>query len=103
MTFAYPWTYTSRRSAVMAPTGMVATSHPLAATVGYDVLRDGGTAADAAVATAAMLSLVEPHNTGIGGDAFALTQFDGRYEALNGSGGAGYSGIIRCRSGKSGK
>ncbi|MFC7229766.1 gamma-glutamyltransferase family protein [Salinirubellus salinus] len=88
MTFAYPWTYTSRRSAVMAPTGMVATSHPLAATVGYDVLRDGGTAADAAVATAAMLSLVEPHNTGIGGDAFALTQFDGRYEALNGSGGA---------------
>jgi gamma-glutamyltranspeptidase/glutathione hydrolase len=72
----------------MAPTGMVATSHPLAASVGYDVLRDGGTAADAAVATAAMLSLVEPHNTGIGGDAFALTQFDGRYEALNGSGGA---------------
>ncbi|WP_255197424.1 gamma-glutamyltransferase family protein [Halorarius litoreus] len=88
MTFEYPWTYRSRRSAVMAPNGMVATSHPLAATVGYDVLRDGGTAADAAVATAAMLSLVEPHNTGIGGDAFVLTQFDGRYGALNGSGGA---------------
>ncbi len=86
MEFTYPWGFNSRRSAPMATNGMVATSHPLAARAGVKVLEDGGTAADAAVATAAVLNVVEPHMTGIGGDMFALTQFDERYEALNGSG-----------------
>ena len=86
MDFEYPWQFTGRRSAVMAPNGMVATSHPLATRTGTQILENGGTAADAAVATAAVLNVVEPHMTGIGGDMFALTQFDGEYRALNGSG-----------------
>lgn len=86
MEFEYPWEFTGRRSPVMATGGMVATSHPLAARTGARVLEDGGNAADAAVACAAVLGVVEPHMTGIGGDVFALAQFDGSYAALNGSG-----------------
>jgi gamma-glutamyltranspeptidase/glutathione hydrolase len=86
--FEYPWRFDSRRSAVMSTEGMVATSHPVAAGAGARVLEEGGTAADAAVTTAAVLNVVEPGMTGIGGDMFALTHFDGDYEALNGSGGA---------------
>lgn len=70
----------------MATNGMVATSQPLAARAGLEILEAGGTAADAAVTTAAVLDVVEPHMTGIGGDMFALTYFDGEYAALNGSG-----------------
>lgn len=84
--FDYPWQFISRRSAVMGKNGMVATSHPLAAQVGVQTLQQGGNAADAAVATAAMSNFVEPHMTSIGGDMFALTHFDGEFKALNGSG-----------------
>ncbi len=82
---------TSRRSNVLAGRGMVATSQPLAAMAGLRILLDGGNAADAAVATAATLAVVEPMSTGIGGDAFALF-YDAhaapgaRITALNGSG-----------------
>jgi len=67
---------------------MVATSQPLAALAGLRVLMDGGNAVDAAVTTAAMLNVVEPMSTGVGGDCFALI-FDaniGQVSALNGSG-----------------
>lgn len=72
----------------MCRNGAVATSQPLAAAAGLDVLRRGGTAADAAVAMAAVLAVVEPMSTGIGGDAFALVYEakTGKVHALNASG-----------------
>jgi gamma-glutamyltranspeptidase/glutathione hydrolase len=67
---------------------MVASSQPLASEAGVGILRDGGNAADAAVATAAMLALTEPTSTGLGGDCFALFYdgASGKITALNGSG-----------------
>ncbi len=83
-----PFTYASRRSPVYARRGMVASSQPLAAQAGIDILALGGNAADAAVATAAALNVTEPSSTGIGGDCFAL-YYDANSQsisALNGSG-----------------
>ena len=76
------------RSEVMARNGMVATSQPLAAQVGLDILKKGGNAVDAAVAVSAMLNLVEPMNVGVGGDLFAIIYIakENKLYTLNASG-----------------
>lgn len=76
------------RSAVFAQNGMCATSHPLAAQVAIDILKQGGNAMDAAVAGAVLLGYCEPQMTGLGGDCFALFSPAGSNETLafNGSG-----------------
>lgn len=66
--------------------GAAATSHPLAAQAGEELLREGGTAVDAAVGMAAALTVVEPTSNGIGSDAFALVWAEGKLHGLNGSG-----------------
>ena len=86
--------YPSSREPVVAR-NMVATSNPVAASAGLEILRRGGTAIDAAIATAACMTVVEPTTNGLGGDAFALV-WDGdtptmpsdrwRVHGYNGSG-----------------
>lgn len=78
--------YPSNRNLVYGKKGMAATSHPLAAEAGRDILRDGGNAVDAAVAMAAALTVLEPTSNGIGGDAFAIFAKDGNIFGLNASG-----------------
>jgi gamma-glutamyltranspeptidase/glutathione hydrolase len=77
-----------QRSVVMARDGMVATSQPLATEAGVSILKKGGNAFDAAIATALTLGVVEPMSTGIGGDAFFLYSCaaDGKIYGVNGSG-----------------
>ncbi|MEM9147973.1 MAG: gamma-glutamyltransferase, partial [Pseudomonadota bacterium] len=77
--------YPSRRSAVMAD-NLVASSQPLAAEAGLSMLRRGGNAADAAVAAAITLTLVEPTGNGVGSDAFAILWDGERLHGLNASG-----------------
>lgn len=80
--------YPSRRSLVYGTRGMVATSQPLAAQAGLDMLKKGGNAVDAAIATAACLTVVEPSGNGIGSDAFAIVCMNGKLHGLNSSGSA---------------
>jgi len=74
------------RNIHIARHGMVGTSQPLAAQAGLTILQKGGNAIDAAIATAACLTVVEPTSNGIGGDAFALVWTGGKLHGLNSSG-----------------
>lgn len=92
--------FSSRRSTVYALNGLVATSQPLAAEAGVHILRSGGNAFDAAVATAAVLNVVEATSTGLGGDVFALYRTaDGQVGGMQSNGGApAAASIDRVRS-----
>ena len=78
----------AERSAVQSPSGMVTSPHHLASEAGADVLSAGGTAVDAAIATAAVLGVIYPHMTGMGGDAFWLIHdsLTGKVRYLDGGG-----------------
>jgi len=78
----------STRSEVIAENGMVATSHPLATQVGIDILKKGGNAIDAAIASNAAIGLMEPTGNGIGGDLFAIiwVEKEKKLYGLNASG-----------------
>ena len=85
MPFDYDFPYRSQRMPVMAG-NVVATSQPLAAQAGLTMLQRGGNAVDAALAAAICLTVVEPTNNGIGGDAFAMVWDGTKLHGLNGSG-----------------
>ena len=78
--------YPSRRSVIYGRKGMVCTSQPLAAQAGLDIIKQGGNAIDAAIATAACMTVLEPTSNGIGSDAFALVWTKGELHGLNASG-----------------
>ncbi len=82
--------------AVYAPRGVVATSQPLASQAGLQILDRGGNAVDAAVAAAAVLNVVEPYMTGLGGDMFAILWSE-RERRLVGINGSGRSGSLMTR------
>jgi gamma-glutamyltranspeptidase/glutathione hydrolase len=88
LSFERPNRFGPSRSPVMARHGIVVTSQPLAAEVGIEILRQGGNAVDSAVAAAAMLNVLEPMSTGVGGDAFAIIYEakTGKVRGLNASG-----------------
>src|SRR6516162_8948168 len=91
-----PTPYQSGRSVVMAPHGMVATSQPLAAQVGLDILRKGGNAIDAAIAVNATLGVVEPMSCGVGGDLYAIV-WDSKTQKLYGLNASGRSPYLATR------
>ena len=86
----------TKRSIVMGMNGVVAAESTIAANAGLDILKKGGNAIDAAVATAAMMNVVAPMNTGVGGDAFMMVYLadEQKLVGLNASGRSAY-GVTR--------
>src|SRR6185312_16044254 len=84
------------RPATLAPNGLVTSPHSLASSAGVDVLRAGGSAIDAALAASAVLSVLYPHMTSIGGDAFWLIHDakTGKVRYIDGGGRATSGGTI---------
>jgi gamma-glutamyltranspeptidase / glutathione hydrolase len=78
--------YNSNKSPVLSTQGVVATSEPHAANAGLEILKQGGNAIDAAIATAAALTVCEPTSNGIGGDNFAIIWYEGKLIGMNSSG-----------------
>src|SRR5206468_7287247 len=89
---------TTGRPATLAPNGLVTSPHTLASQAGVDVLRAGGSAIDSAIAASAVLSVVYPHMTSIGGDAFWLIHeaHTGKVRYVDGGGRAAASGTIEA-------
>src|SRR5207253_3869253 len=85
MSFDWAAAYPSRRQPILAR-NIVATSQPLATQAGIAMLRAGGNAVDAALATAIALTVLEPCSNGIGSDLFALVWSDNALSGLNASG-----------------
>jgi gamma-glutamyltranspeptidase/glutathione hydrolase len=87
MSHPFDWTtgYASQRSPIFAR-NVVSTSHPLAAQAGLRMLQAGGNAVDAAIATAAVMTIVEPCSNGLGSDAFAILWDGKELHGLNASG-----------------
>lgn len=83
-------TFRSRRSVAFGARGMVASNQPAATTAGIEVLRSGGSAADAALAVAGALQVLEPYSTGLGGDAFWM-YYDAARDAISAVNGSGRS------------
>src|SRR5215467_1208082 len=86
------------RPATLAPNGMVTSPHALASAAGIAILRAGGSATDAAIAASAVLAVIYPHMTSIGGDAFWLIHEGktGRVRYLSGGGKAARSSTIEA-------
>ena len=91
-----PAVHGTAADAVYAPHGVVATSQPLASQAGLRVLERGGNAVDAAVTAAAVLNVVEPYMSGLGGDMFAILWSE-RQQRLVGINGSGRAGALMTR------
>lgn len=78
--------YKSARTTAYGMRGMIATSQPFASEAGFEMLKKGGNAVDAAIAAAACLTVCEPTSNGIGGDAFSIVWHKGKLYGLNSSG-----------------
>ena len=79
--------YQPGRSNVLSNNAMVATSQPLSSEEAINILKNGGNAVDAAIAASAVLSVIEPGSTGIGGDCFAIVKMNNKQPySINGSG-----------------